>query len=451
MRSTPWTVTDHSADPQRWPELAVIPSGVRARAGWAIARGLFLHAVGDLPLRVVAADGTTVAGRGGPASPVMVLARPEAFYARLADSALIGFGESYMAGDWSSPDLAALLTVLAAEMGSLVPLGLQRLRRWYDARHPETQRNVAEHARDNIAHHYDLSNDLFARFLDETMTYSSALFPDRVEPAHAGGGAAAVLVSRPRATPTFADLAAAQRRKVDRLLDAAGVGAGTELLEIGSGWGELAVRAALRGARVHTITLSVEQQGLARERVAAAGVADRVDVELIDYREVTGTYDAVVSCEMIEAVGYEFMASYFGTIDARLRPGGRAAVQAITMPHDRMMASRHTHTWITKYIFPGGFIPSTTLIEQVVREHTGLTLTERFRMGGHYAQTLRLWHEQFERAWPQIRELHTARTTRCDVDETFRRMWLFYLDYSRAGFASGYLDVHQLSLAKTHL
>ena len=154
---------------------------------------------------------------------------------------------------------------------------------------------------------------------------------------------------------------------------------------------------------------------------------------------------------MIEAVGYEFMASYFGTIDARLRPGGRAAVQAITMPHDRMMASRHTHTWITKYIFPGGFIPSTTLIEQVVREHTGLTLTERFRMGGHYAQTLRLWHEQFERAWPQIRELHTARTTRCDVDETFRRMWLFYLDYSRAGFASGYLDVHQLSLAKTHL
>jgi cyclopropane-fatty-acyl-phospholipid synthase len=151
---------------------------------------------------------------------------------------------------------------------------------------------------------------------------------------------------------------------------------------------------------------------------------------------------------MIEAVGFEFMQSYFETVDARLRDGGRAAVQAITMPHDRMMASRNTWTWITKYIFPGGFIPSTELIEEVTREHTDLRVVERFRMGAHYEQTLRLWVEQFEAMWPQIRELHTRRPPRGDVDETFRRMWRFYLDYSRAGFASGYLDVQQIVLAK---
>ena len=187
------------------------------------------------------------------------------------------------------------------------------------------------------------------------MTYSSALFPDRVEPAHSGGGAATVLVSG-RWPPTFGDPAAAQRRKIDRLLDAAGVGRGPTCSRSAPGGRAGGPGGAARRSGPHDHLV-----GGATGAGARAGrgrrVTDRVDVELVDYREVTGTYDAVVSCEMIEAVGYEFMASYVGTIDARLRPGGRAAVQAITMPHDRMMASRHTHTWITKYIFPAASSP----------------------------------------------------------------------------------------------
>jgi cyclopropane-fatty-acyl-phospholipid synthase len=436
------------ADVDRWPELADPPTSIRARRGAGIAAALLHHATAALPLRVVDARGTRLSGAGGPDAPTMVLHRPEATFARLADAALVGFGEGYMAGDWDSPDVAALLSVLANRMGVLVPAPLQRLRRWYDDRHPVTQRNVADHARGNIAHHYDLSNDLFALFLDETLTYSSALFADLHAPLPRTAAGTSVVLSRPKNRPVAADLADAQRRKVDRLLDAAAVGAGTSLLEIGSGWGELALRAAQRGAQVRTITLSVQQQEAARRRVAAAGLSERVSVDLVDYRAVDGSYDAVVSCEMIEAVGYEFLPSYFATIDARLRPGGRAAIQAITMPHERMMASRHTRTWITKWIFPGGFIPSTELVEQVVTEHTGLRIEERFRMGMHYEQTLRLWEERFEENWPVIRELHTTKAARTDVDEVFRRLWRFYLAYSRAGFASGYLDVQQVTLIK---
>jgi cyclopropane-fatty-acyl-phospholipid synthase len=155
----------------------------------------------------------------------------------------------------------------------------------------------------------------------------------------------------------WSDLATAQVRKIERLLDQAGVGEGTRVLEIGTGWGELAIRAAQRGATVHSVTLSKEQQGLARRRIAEAGVADRVTVELKDYREVRGQYDAVVSVEMIEAVGYEYWPTYFRTLDAVLAPGGAVAIQAITMPHDRMLATRNTYTWVHKYIFPGGFPP----------------------------------------------------------------------------------------------
>lgn len=436
------------ADLERWPELANPPETIRARRGAGIAAALLQRATAALPVRVVDADGAVFSGAGGPQAPEMVLHRPDATFARLAQSALVGFGEGYMAGDWDSPDLAALLTVLAKRMGVLVPAPLQRLRRWYDDRHPQSQRNLAEQARGNIAHHYDLSNDLFALFLDETLTYSSALFADLHAPLPRTATGTSVVLSRPQVAPAFADLADAQRRKIDRLLDAAAVTDGTTVLEIGSGWGELAIRAAQRGARVRTITLSVEQQALARDRIAAAGLTDRISVDLVDYRAVDGRYDAVVSCEMIEAVGYEFLPSYLAAIDARLRPGGRAAIQAITMPHDRMMASRHTRTWITKWIFPGGFIPSTELLERVVAEHCGLRIVERFRMGMHYEQTLRLWEERFEENWPTIRELHTTRAARTDVDEVFRRLWRFYLAYSRAGFASGYLDVQQITLIK---
>ncbi len=240
-----------------------------------------------------------------------------------------------------------------------------------------------------------------------------------------------------------ADLEEAQGRKIERLLDVTGVGAGSRVLEIGTGWGELALRAARRGAHVHSITLSTEQLALAEQRVAEAGFADRVEIELCDYRAIPTAhpgrqYDAVVSVEMIEAVGAEYWASYFQTIDSVLAPGGRVGIQAITMPHDRMLATRGGFTWINKYIFPGGFLPSTDVIEQVTRDHTTLRVRERLDFGQHYAETLRQWDERFLAARDRVLEL--------GFDEIFVRMWHFYLEYSRAGFASGYLDVNQIVL-----
>jgi cyclopropane-fatty-acyl-phospholipid synthase len=425
------TLSSHDAgltaprfDPRRWPDLARVPSALTRTVHARVARRLFRQAARRLDVRVELPDGSVI-GRGKhvPGAPVMVLHRPDRFLERLGADALIGFGESYMAGDWDSPDLGALLTVFAERLATLVPEPLQRLRSLYVSRLPAAERNTTSNTRANISRHYDLSNAMFEQFLDESMTYSAALFE------------AATLEA-----PAWSDLATAQQRKIDRLLDQAGVGAGTRVLEIGTGWGELAVRAARRGARVHTVTLSVEQQARARERIRAAGLSDRVTVELTDYREVRGEYDAVLSVEMIEAVGYEYWPTYFRTLDAVLAPGGTVAIQAITMPHERMLATRNTYTWVHKYIFPGGFLPSTEAIEEVTRAHTTLRVVDRLCMGASYAQTLRLWDERFA--------ANADAVGRLGFDAIFRRMWHFYLEYSRAGFASGYLDVQQLVLRR---
>jgi cyclopropane-fatty-acyl-phospholipid synthase len=411
----------------RWPGLDTVPTGARAAIAARVARRIFHAAVGRLHVSVHV-DGETI-GLGGPS---MTIHDSEEFFTRVGRDALIGFGESYMTGAWEAEDLAAFLTVLAAELTTLVPQPLQRLRALWVARPPRAHRNTETNTRDNIAHHYDLSNDLFRLFLDPTLSYSSALFPAPL--AEVGDH---LVAGVPVDT---ADLAAAQGRKVERLLDEAGVGEGTRVLEIGTGWGELAIRAARRGATVHSITLSVEQRELALARIAEAGFSDRVEVELCDYRAVTGQYDAVVSVEMVEAVGHEYWSTYFSTIDRVLAPGGRVGIQAITMPHDRMLATRRSHTWINKYIFPGGFLPSVRVIDEITRRDTTLRVTGRLSFGRHYAETLRQWDETFRAASGEVQAL--------GFDETFRRMWHFYLEYSRAGFASGYLDVQQLTLTR---
>ena len=318
----------------------------------------------------------------------MTVRRPDEFFARLGRHGLIGFGEAFMTRAWDAEDLDGFLTVLAADLPTLIPASLQKARALVVARPPRAQRSTAANSRNNIAHHYDLSNDLFATFLDETLSYSAALFdtPIREHDGH-------LVAIPPGGEAAGEPLAEAQARKIDRLLDRTGVRDGTRLLEIGTGWGELAIRAAQRGAHVRSVTLSTEQLDLARARVAAAGVADRVHVELRDYRaiEERAAYDAVVSVEMIEAVGHQFWPEYFATLDRLLAPGGKVGLQAILMPHDRMLATRRTHTWINKYIFPGGFLPSVEAIEQVTREHTTLRVTERLSFGSHYAETLRRW------------------------------------------------------------
>jgi cyclopropane-fatty-acyl-phospholipid synthase len=309
---------------------------------------------------------------------------------------------------------------------------MQRLRAAWVARPPRTERNTEANTRGNIARHYDLSNDLFGTFLDPTMSYSAALF-DAAVTDHGDH----LVAGPPRSGMPLQE---AQLRKVERILDEAGVGPGSSVLEIGTGWGELAIRAAARGATVRSVTLSSEQQALARQRVAAAGAADRVSIELLDYRAVEGRYDAVVSVEMVEAVGHEYWSTYFAKIDGLLAPGGTAVVQAITMPHRRMLATRNTWTWINKYIFPGGFLPSVEAIEQTTREHTALRVARRLSFGSHYAETLRRWDATFRAAADEVLAL--------GFDETFLRMWHFYLEYSRAGFAAGYLDVNQFTLRR---
>src|SRR6266536_3114665 len=322
--------------------LAAVP---RAPVRALLARLLFGRAVRRLDLRVLLPGGR-VLGRGGPDSPAMRVERDRELFRRLGATGKIGFGEAYMVGDWTADDLADVLTVLGG--ADLVPRRLHWLRRWYVARQPAAEENDTVGARENISRHYDLSNELFAQFLDETMTYSSALF----EPGDS--------------------LADAQRRKLDAILDLAAVGAGSRGLEIGTGWGSLAIRAAQRGATVTTVTISTEQQELARERIAAAGVADRVDVQLRDYRDADGRYDAAVSIEMIEAVGERYWPVFFRTLDRLLAPGGRASLQAI---------------------------------EETVQAHTALRVVGRRDLGQSYALTLRHWRQNFLQNWAEVQRL----------------------------------------------
>ncbi|MFH8259271.1 class I SAM-dependent methyltransferase [Streptomyces roseolus] len=402
-------------DAGRWPDVAQVPSAGPARI--FVARYLVERALDRLGLTA-----PTVGARVNTAGPRLTVHDPDAFYRRVGRHGLIGFGESYMAGEWDSDDLAGVLTVLAGHVDELVPAPLRRLRGLWVSARPAADRNTRDGARSNIRRHYDLSNDLFSLFLDPTLTYSSAVFGAFPAP--------------------FESLAPAQHRKIDRLLDLAGVGEGTRLLEIGTGWGELALRAAARGARVTTLTLSAEQAALARERIAAAGLTDRVDVQLRDYRDAEGRYDAVVSVEMIEAVGADYWPAYFTALRRALAPGGRIALQAITMGHRQMLHTAATHTFISKYVFPGGLIPS----REAIAEHsaaTGLRTAADDGFGEHYAETLRLWRERFT--------AHRPAVTRLGFDPVFARMWEFYLAYSEAGFRSRYLDVRQLLLTEgTH-
>ena len=389
----------------------------------AVAKAITEVAVKPMPVRMRYPDGTVV-GAGDADSPVLEVVRPRAMFRRLEAHPKIGLGEAYMAGDWRAAegtDLAVALMPFAARMGELVPKPLLSLRGLVDRAIPKTMRNTLEGSRANISAHYDLSNDLFSAFLDPSLSYSSAMF----DPA---------LPVREQ------DLHEAQVRKVEAILDAADVGAGSRVLEIGTGWGELAIRAAARGATVTSVTLSSEQRDLALERITAAGYADRVQVLLQDYRETTGQFDAIVSVEMIEAVGEEYWDTYFSTIDDLLAPGGAVAIQAILMEHHRLLATKGSFGWIQKYIFPGGLIPSLQAIRDVTRDSTDLRVERVQTFGTDYAETLRRWRETFTDRWAEIQRL--------GFDDTFRRMWEFYLAYCEAGFATGYLDVAQIRFTR---
>jgi len=394
--------------------------GVRAR----IAREVVRRIMRGVPVTATLAGGDVFGAPLWQRRPTIRIDAPEAMFARVASSPMIGLGESYMAREWSAAegsDLADVLSPFAERLTDLIKPAFYRMRHTVLPRGLNPA-NTRVGAKRNIEAHYDLSNEMFALFLDPSLSYSSALF-QTLEPA-----------------PAPADLEDAQLRKIDAVLDSAGVVAGSRVLEIGTGWGTLAIRAAQRGARVTTLTLSVEQAELACERVADAGVQHLVEVLVRDYRDQDGEFDAVVSVEMIEAVGEEYWPTYFSTIDALLAPGGKAVVQAILIADHRLEATRDTYTWIHKYIFPGGMLPSVDATSRVLRRHTSLHVSNLRVIGPHYAHTLRLWRERFV--------AHEARVRELGFDDRFFRMWEFYLAYCEAGFRTGYLDVAQIRIER---
>lgn len=342
-----------------------------------------------------------------------------AFFRKVFSSGSVGFGESYVDGDWDSSDLTGLLALLASNQPHLGPLrrGLSLLARQMNRCYHLARRNTLAKSRDNIQEHYDLSNDFYARFLDRSMTYSSARFKSYYD-----------------------TLEQAQQNKIDHMLDLADVRAGHHVLEIGSGWGALALTAARRGCRVTTITLSEAQHAYATKLFAEQGVADLVEVRLQDYRDLRGRYDAVLSCEMIEAVGREFLPSYFATIQRSLKPGARAVLQAITIPDDRYAAYSRSCDWIQKHIFPGGHLPSPGAIRQCVDQADGLQIRAVEKFGKDYAETLGRWAKAFNRNWRKIEPL--------GFDLRFRRKWNYYLSYCEAGFDNELIDVEHIVLEK---
>jgi len=417
----------HQPAADTWPSLARPRSNPVRRAGAMAAIRLVAK---DLPA-TIHLDNNRSYGLGG---PQMRVHRSAAFLDRLGQDAGSGFGESYLAGDWDAEpgtDLADLLVPFAERFSNeetrhLLPKWAQSFRWLVTRSQPGDLENDRAGARENISRHYDLSNSMFSEFLDPTLTYSSAYFGERS--------------SSDLATASYDELTQAQLDKLDAILDAAGVRAGSRVLDIGCGWASLAIRAAQRGAWVTAITIASQQALLAQRRIADAGVSDRVQVALRDYRDQIGEFDAVLSVEMIEAVGEKYWPVYFEAIERRLAPDGVAVVQAIVMPHARMLATRNTFTWVQKYIFPGGLIPSVKVIKEVTGNHTGLYAQVLRHLGPDYARTLRIWRNRFIDRWPAI-AAH-------GFDDTFKRMWEFYLAYSEAGFRSGYLDDVQLLLTR---
>jgi cyclopropane-fatty-acyl-phospholipid synthase len=343
-----------------------------------------------------------------------------AFARRAIAGGDIGFAEGYMDAQWSTPDLTAVLEFFSDNFDRTRRLarGGTMVRIANMLRHALLRRNTRAGSKRNILEHYDLGNAFYAQWLDPSMTYSSGIY------------------SSPNTS-----LEQAQKAKYRLICDALGAGPDSHLLEIGCGWGGFAeVAAGERGAKVTGLTISKAQHDYAVERMAKAGLSERVDIRMCDYRDVEGQFDGVASIEMFEAVGEEYWPTYFDKVAQVLRPGGKAALQIITIRDDLFARYRRRADFIQHFIFPGGMLPSDEeLSRQTAR--AGLARTETAMFGQSYALTLKEWARRFNEAWPRIAPL--------GFDETFRRLWQFYLAYCEAGFRNGRIDVGQFVLART--
>jgi len=403
--------------------IADAPANENRRGGrgfWARVALRWLSDIDCGDMTLVFPDGTRKTARGakpGPSATIFV--HKMRVVRRMLARGDVGFAEAFMDGDWSTPDLHAVLDFGYRNEATLMgPMTASRfvaplIRLWHRLR-----ANTKAGSRRNISYHYDLGNEFYRLWLDRTMTYSSAVFDDA------------------RQMP----LADAQLEKYRRIIRTLGIGPADSVLEIGCGWGGFAEIAAREtGCRVVGITLSKEQAAFARQRMEDAGLSDRVEIRIEDYRDVRETFDHIVSIEMFEAVGEENWPVYFGTVRDRLRPGGGAVLQIITVGDERFDLYRGAVDFIQRYIFPGGMLPSNRVLSQEIGA-AGLALRGADRFGLSYAETLHRWYDAFVARWSDVQAL--------GFDERFRRMWTYYLAGCEASFKSAACDVGQYHITR---
>jgi len=400
---TPDNIDDVLAD---LPRLARLALGFAAR----LKRGT---------LDITLLDGRVVRMGGlEPGPKAAMTLHSYSFAPRLINGGDIGIAEAYLDGEWDTPDLTQFLYVFCVNYDLIqTMLGdkplvrfLQIVRHWFN-------RNTRRQARRNIFAHYDIGNAFYSAWLDPSMTYSSALFEDDT-----------------------ADLTAAQHNKYRRLAEAIDLQPGQRLLEIGCGWGGFAEYVARTfGAHVVGLTISKEQRDFAQKRIREAGLSDKVEIRLQDYRDERERYDRIASIEMIEAVGEQFWPNYFSQLRDRLLPGGLAGIQAITIRDSSFKSYRREVDFIQRYVFPGGMLPSPQILKSL-GERFGVPVIRERIFGQDYAKTLATWRNNFRSAWPNLTPL--------GFDERFRRLWEYYLAYCEAGFLSGNIDVRQVVFAK---
>ena len=364
-------------------------------------------------------DGRTFRAEGSKPGPVaeVIINNPDVF-ARLVREGDLGFCDAYLDGWWTTPDLQAFMDFIHADNDDMYDgfPGMALVRAWEKARF-WFQSNTKRQALKNISYHYDLGNDFYSLWLDDTMTYSSALFNTSQE-----------------------SLEKAQIAKYASMVDQMGVKPGDHVLEIGCGWGGFAEYAAKeRGLKVTGLTISKEQLDYANKRIKSKGLSDKVNLKLQDYRDETGVYDGVASIEMFEAVGEKYWPVYFDKIKQCLKPGKQATLQIITIQDARWDVYRKSVDFIQKYIFPGGMLPSPSVLRQEIHR-AGLSVQHSIEFGKSYSQTLRRWFEVFNNKWDNISAM--------GFDDRFRRMWNFYLTSCAATFESGNCDVTQITLQK---
>jgi cyclopropane-fatty-acyl-phospholipid synthase len=364
-------------------------------------------------------DGRRFRAEGSKPGPVaeVTINNPDVF-ARLVREGDLGFCDAYLDGWWTTPDLQAFMDFIHADNDDMYDgfPGMALVRAWEKARF-WFQSNTKRQALKNISYHYDLGNDFYSLWLDDTMTYSSALFNTSQE-----------------------SLEKAQIAKYASMVDQMGVKPGDHVLEIGCGWGGFAEYAAKeRGLKVTGLTISKEQLEYAQKRIKSKGLSDKVNLKLQDYRDETGVYDGVASIEMFEAVGEKYWPVYFDKIKQCLKPGKQATLQIITIQDARWEVYRKSVDFIQKYIFPGGMLPSPSVLRKEVHK-AGLSVQHSIEFGKSYSQTLRRWFEVFNSKWDNISAM--------GFDDRFRRMWNFYLTSCAATFESGNCDVTQITLQK---